>query len=166
MSSENSFLEEVQPVRDLAPMVNYSVEDLKPGERNWVTTLDRTNEAQKMILIRALQQADKDIDSIINQPVRITDFLAYDCPFSVAGSGEIVNGVRVVLILDNGETVGTASKGIFDSLRMLIGVLGMGPWHPGLGVVVRQITTRRGRRTYQLEYYSEVPSKQDKKGNK
>lgn len=119
------------------------------------TSLDRDTKEGRILIGKALGQADLKAAQFMDKPFPVADVLIHIIYLPIEdANGELTGQVdaqpRTVLIGPNGETAQFVSQGIARSLQNIMGLWGMPPWNPPLTVKLRQIETKRGR-TYNLQ---------------
>lgn len=65
-------------------------------------------------------------------------------------TGEVIEADRVILVAPDGAMVAGVSVGLKRGVQLLMSFFGLPPWKPALRVELRQVNTRKGRRTYTL----------------
>jgi hypothetical protein len=115
------------------------------------TTIDSGPVENKQLLGRCWQTADVKGEDIIGQQIRLWQVMMHSIDLEDPDTGETADAVRTVLIDEARKTYGFVSVGVAKSLGMITSLWGLPPWQPPLVVVVRQKSTRKGRRLYVLE---------------
>lgn len=116
----------------------------------YATNADTTTRAGKILAMSLTDTATLETDSVVGKQIAVTHYLVHSCQL-VGNGGEIVDAPRIVLRLSDGNTVAFVSDGILDSLQMLLGIVGPGPWDDEpLLLLVKANKTRRGFRVYKL----------------
>jgi hypothetical protein len=82
--------------------------------------------------------------------IALRHFYAHRVEMVDDATGEINDGVRVVLIDPEEHAYGFVSDGIARDLGAIISTFGMGPYIPPINVRIKEIQTRKGRRTYTI----------------
>jgi len=99
-----------------------------------------------------IQTADGQVADLIGKEIAVEHIVAHSVEIVDEETGEVDEADRIVLVTPEGESYSCVSNGIRRSLTMLMALTGkMPPWKPALLLTIRQINTRRGRRTYILE---------------
>lgn len=97
-------------------------------------------------VFNAINDNDGNIRDMIGKTLVVTDLMAF--PVSIVNQdGEMIDGIRVVLITKDGKSYGSVAQGVFSSLQNIIAIVGMGPWPNGIKLSPVEKTTRRGFRT-------------------
>lgn len=109
-------------------------------------------EEEKKVLYNAMNNPDKRIEEVINIPINIRDVYAEQLEFIDEKTGEVMPGVRIVLIDTDGVSYGCASKGIYSALCKLFKVFGKPTWENGITVIpITQQSRRENRKIYTLK---------------
>lgn len=116
------------------------------------TNLDIATMKGKVFAQKALSQADLNIDDLQDGTMfKMESCLIHDVELEDENQGGLVTAKRVVLISPTGETVAFVSKGVYSSMRNIVGLFGIGPWHPPLVLKAKKVSTRKKRTTINLE---------------
>lgn len=102
----------------------------------------------------ALQASTDRISDHINEVIFVTHVVAHQIQLVDEDTGVVSSGDRVVLIDKEGKTYGAVSEGIRRSLQTLFALYNTPPnglWKDGLPVKIKQLSTKRGFRTFILE---------------
>ena len=91
----------------------------------------------------------------INKPFRLKYFFAHQAQYR-QDDESFREGIRVVLVNDEGEKWAFGSNGIWESLQVLIHHNGLGPYEPPLDIQVTQTQLKGGRSWLQIEPANEV----------
>jgi hypothetical protein len=125
--------------------------DFMAGPRNdyWASWPVAT-QSDRVLVHNARNKEAKRLDDVLNQTLLLKGAIAHHATVEVEG-GEMMQCVRVVLILNDGTTIAGVSDGLVASVRDLVTNFGEGPWPKPLPIIPRQVKTRKGYRTYKLE---------------
>src|SRR5271165_132835 len=128
-----------------------SVADVMSGSAaiSWASWPIRSM-ADRLAVYNAKAREAAPVDNWIGKPFRLSGVVAHYCMVE-SDEGEVQQCVRCILIQSDGSTVAAVSGGIVDSVRELVETMGEGPWPDGIPVTIRQVQTRRKRRTYKIE---------------
>jgi len=128
-----------------------SVADVMSGSAaiSWASWPIKTM-ADRLAVYNAKAREAAPVDNWIGKPFRLSGVVAHYCMVE-SDEGEVQQCVRCILIQSDGSTVAAVSGGIVDSVRELVATMGEGPWPDGIPVTIRQVQTRRKRRTYKIE---------------
>ena len=116
------------------------------------TSLPQESRMEKAQLLNALQSPDHKADEVIGKTIMLKNFIAQSVPIVDELTGEISDAVRIVLVSEKNESVVFVSKGVFNSVKMLISIFGapaVGGWAEAIPVKLVQLATKKGR-TYNL----------------
>ena len=89
-------------------------------------------------------------DDVKDGKFSVRHFIAQSIRIAGNDPGEVIDGLRCVLIPPDGKAVAFVSAGIARDLAGLIQTFGMGPYEPAIEVQVIEVRTRKGFRTYRL----------------
>ena len=105
-------------------------------------------------VLSIIQGGDDDesrsLKDAVNIPLRITDIVAHSVEMADTITGEVIEGVRIVLVDADGTLYSCVSKGIQKSVQLIMAAYGMPPWSGGLRLVAKLVQTRLGRTTMKL----------------
>lgn len=132
--------------------------DLDPGQSFfggpstiWTSLPQNTDEERALVLKAATSAPDLKPADLMMTPFPMANILAHSVTLFNDKTGEYLNAVRCVLIDPGGKTASFVSEGIQKNLGMVFQLFGKPPFSPALFVRVKQVDTRRGNRTYNLE---------------
>ena len=112
---------------------------------NFITTIANDgNRATHARIFNAINDNDGNVSDMINQTLDVVDLMAFPVQIADLKTGELQEGIRVVLITKDGESYGSVAKGVFSSLQNIIAICGMGPWQDGIRLTPVQKKTRAG----------------------
>lgn len=98
----------------------------------------------KLALYTAMNKPTFSVEEKLNCTIYLQDIYAEAVEFVNEKSGEVTDGVRIVLIDNEGNSYGCCSKGIFSSIKKLIQVFGAPTWEEAIPVQPYQASTRNG----------------------
>lgn len=101
-------------------------------------------------VVRLLQEPGEPLSAFIGQQITVEHVLVHNIELLNEETGELEEASRLVVIAPDGTAYSCVSEGIRRSIGLLAQVYGMPPWKGGMKVMVKQLTTRRGRRTFVL----------------
>lgn len=107
----------------------------------------------KKVFYNAVENPVGKISDLINKELKLTNvYMQFlESAYVNEDTGEVSDGVKVVLIDERGQGWFTRSKGIVQSLQNIFTVFGFPQeWGEPLTVLVRQVDTANGR-TFKLE---------------
>lgn len=98
----------------------------------------------KLALYTAMNNPTFSVEEKLNCTIYLQDVYAEAVQFINEKSGEVTDGVRIVLIDNEGNSYGCCSKGIFSAIKKLIQVFGAPTWEEPIPVQPYQSSTRNG----------------------
>lgn len=104
----------------------------------------------KLLLFKVSQEADNTIDDKIGHEILLQDVYVTDASKMDHKTGELHSFKRVVLVTPDGESYGTFSDGIVNSIFTMCGVFGLPPWKGGVKVRLAEKKTGSGYKMFQL----------------
>lgn len=93
----------------------------------------------------------KDGRDMIDKPFRLRYWYVHEVEIEDTESGGTFTALRTVLFDSDCNAYGFVSDGVCKSLMGLIQIFGNRPLDPPIDMVVREISTKKGRRYYVLE---------------
>lgn len=88
----------------------------------------------------------------INLTIELAHVYAETCEYVSRETGELVPGVRIILVDKDGNGYSTSSKGVFNALTKIFQVFGLPPqWESPIPVRVKQIVRSADRKVLTLE---------------
>ena len=126
--------------------------DLANAGKSMYTSLDKKVPAELALLVRCMESGDKCTDDVLNQVLNIEHILANNIEKLNKATGELEPGTRIVLITEEGTTIGTTSKGIYRSLQSIISLIGTPPFRPAIQVRIKNSPTKSGYSCLILEF--------------
>lgn len=120
----------------------------------------------KMLLFKVSQEADKTVDDNIGSVIKLQDVYVCEAQKTDLKTGELHSFKRVVLVTTDGESYGTFSDGIVNSLFTMCGVFGLPPWKGGIDVKLTEKKTGSGYKMFQLTPVIVATPKPPPNGNK
>lgn len=79
-----------------------------------------------------------------NTTISVVGFAVDYGPLGESEEGEIIEGIRGHMLLDDGRSVFTTSAGVLKALRVGIKVYGRGLWNPPALLEIREVKAKRG----------------------
>lgn len=114
------------------------------------TNLDMNIMESKKVAFNMLNSPNVRLSSMVGKPIRAKDYVIDNVSIVNAETGEVQDTQRLVIRDDTGETYHTMGKGLVESFSRLLEVFG-DSWGDGFNLVVKQINTTRGKRTYTFD---------------
>jgi len=160
-------MSETQKTPDHLPATvpDYALAGPARGPTFW-STIDTRSQFGKSLLVKCLTGKDQSGDEVINTELAIRDVVVHPVSFTDDETGELVEGLRCVLVTMDHKVIAFVSQGIYKSLCVLSdpAMYGPPPWPQGLRVKLIQVQTRNARRLYQLQpVVGDEPAKPPKK---
>jgi len=159
MTTENTNVE-----TSLVAASGSMLEEMSGAAAKFFTTLPQETPLDKAKLMNCLQAPDFKTDEIIGKTFMLKNFIAQNITMVNEETGEITDATRLVLISEKGKSVVAVSKGLFNSVKMLIQIFGLpgnGGWKESIPVMLAQLTVKKGR-TFNLKVVTETVEKTDK----
>lgn len=159
------------PVNEETGIVTRSVTraaDVATAKDNCYSSLDKNNPKHLALLIKCLERCDKGADEVLDEILNIQHIMCQNVEKLNQTTGELESAILTKLIMVDGSTVGTCSKGIFMSLQGVINILGAPPWEHGIAFKIKQKRTEKGYKMLHLEFVgiNSGPEVLPKKGDK
>lgn len=124
---------------------------VSPSSVDYTTSLDARKGQHVSLMMKARLQKGLPLGDQIGKTIQLTNWLAHHASWSQK-DGEIVVGVRIVLIDDHGICYSCGSQGVRQALKLLIQILGPGPWDRPVPATVVTVTTRAGYKMLSLDF--------------
>lgn len=124
------------------------------------TSLDVSTPAGRSAMYRAMMSPSKGIKDVVNTTIELSDVLVHRAQFTKEDTGELVDTLRIVLILADGSTIACMSQGIAKSLAIYCACFTPPPWPRGVQFRVLN-RGQKDRIWYELEAVNvdSVPAK-------
>lgn len=137
-------------------MVQYNdnslLAEIANSNRQAYCSLDLSDENNKKLLLKISQNADDTVANILNKEFYLANVFIQRYDSINEDTGEVVTRNRTILIDKDGKSYASASKGLFNSLRNLIGIMGTpDTWESPLLVRVVEKGVKNGGKTYIIE---------------
>lgn len=121
------------------------------GGRTYSSYLPKTNE-EKVTFYNLINGDCPRLISAVNVPIALKDVYAEECEFIDKESGEASNGIRIILIAEDGTAYACASKGIFMALTKLFRLFGEPrSWKKPLTVIPQLLQRGDGRQVLTIK---------------
>ena len=96
---------------------------------------------EKKMLFNAITNPNARLKDMINMEIDLRHVYAETCNFVSREDGTVQEGVRMVLITDDGSSYQCASKGVFNSITKLFKIVGEpNTWDGAVKIRVKQIS--------------------------
>lgn len=100
----------------------------------------------------AINMPGQKLSECVNMSVKIQHIYAETCDYRDRETGEVVPGVRIVLIDDKGKSYNTSSIGVYNCLSKIFQIFGTpNQWTSPLVVKVKQIAPEPNKKVLLLE---------------
>lgn len=114
------------------------------------TNLDMNLLENKKLAFNMLNSPNIRLSSMVGKQISAKDYVIDDIEIVNEESGEVHAIQRLVIRDAEGETYHTMGKGLVESFTRLLDVFG-NSWGDGFNLVVKQINTSTGKRTYTFD---------------
>jgi hypothetical protein len=120
-----------------------------PTKENVLTSYNREDKAQALLLWSALSHSDSSADDLVGQQIEVEHFVQHWITRVDDETGEVRDVLRTVLVGPDGKRVSTGSETISKSIAMAARVFGVRPpFDPPLRFVVREGRSRTKKRRF------------------
>lgn len=127
-------------VRQQTPLAEFG-----GGANRLRTSLNLDDPKQRQRMVATFNDCDAQITEIIGQKIMVTDYVLHDAQFRGKTDGEMVAGIRLVLIDKDGLTYQTTGETLLRSFQRIVYGWGEPPWTTPLGLTPR--TKKKGERS-------------------
>ena len=114
------------------------------------TNLDMNNLENKKLAFNMINNPNVRLSSMVGKVIPATDYVIDNVSIVNAETGEVQETQRLVLRDGKGETYHTMGRGLTESFNRILDVFGES-WGDGFNLVVKQINTTSGKRTYTFD---------------
>lgn len=122
-----------------------------PDAISFYTSIDRSTNEGKAKVLKALGNSDYNLKKVADKMIiQVTDMVAHRVELVSEETGLTEEADRIILIMEDGQTLSGCSKGFKSSVTNLMAVYGKPPFAPSLPIVVNSVETRKGRGTFNL----------------
>lgn len=121
-----------------------------PDEIRFFSSLDRNTNEGKQRTLKALGTSDYTLKNVAEKKVMMVEHIVAHTVQLTNDDGTISDADRIIMVMEDGQTVSGCSKGFKSSMSNLIAVYGKPPFAPALPIVVMDVTTRNGNNTFNL----------------
>jgi NACalpha-BTF3-like transcription factor len=130
---------------------NGGVAIFNPENIAFYTSIDRSTLEGKAKVFKALGNSDYSLKNVAEKKVMlITDIVAHNVELVNEQTGLAETADRIIMVMEDGQTVSGCSKGFKSSITNMLAVYGKPPFSPALPLVVMCVQTRKGRETFNL----------------
>lgn len=122
-----------------------------PEQTRFYSSLPNKTMQEKGVILKALGNSDYTLKNVADKKIiMVTDILAHGIELISEESGLPEQADRIVMIMEDGQTLSGCSKGFKSSVTNLMAIYGHPPFNPPLPVIVCAVETRKGRGTFNL----------------
>ena len=107
--------------------------------------------AAQIKIYNAINSKGDSLDDHKGEVLEIVDIAAHPVELVDENTGELVQGLRVVMVDKDGKNYDAVSRGIVSSLEKIFAIVGKPSYDPPLRLVVVEQKTRKGFKTNTLE---------------
>jgi hypothetical protein len=106
-------------------------------------SIDDSTPAGRQLVSRLFLKADKPMADAIGAVMPVKNFLAHACTVADLNTGELIQKIRLCLMLDDGTTVDTMSAPFIKGFAYLANRFGVGPWDPCLMIEAKKLAGKK-----------------------
>lgn len=140
-----------------ATMTEFSLPSvLKVVASGVATSLDIATPVGRAKMYTAMMSDAKALKDFVNTKIKVSDILVHRAKWTDEKTGEIVDALRTVLILEDGSTIACMSAGVAKSLAVYSACFGPPPWVQPVEFTVRN-TGKKDRVWYELQAVETAP---------
>ena len=114
------------------------------------TNLNMNTVENKKAAYNMLNNPNIRLSSMVGKPIHAKDFVIDNVNIVNADTGEVQETQRLVIRDENGETYHTMGRGLVESFNRILDVFG-DSWGEGFNLLVKQINTSTGKRTFTFD---------------
>lgn len=114
------------------------------------TNLDMTILENKKAAFNMLNSPNIRLSSMVGKTIHAKDYLIDNVTITNQETGEVQDTQRLVIRDVSGETYHTMGRGLVESFNRILDLFG-DSWGDGFNLVVKQIDTITGKRTYTFD---------------
>jgi hypothetical protein len=92
------------------------------------------------------------VDDLDGEPFAIKYWFVSRAEYQDDSEDEPRLGVKIILWNAEGESLATSSHSIARAMDMLVASFGQGPYEPAIKLSFTPVQTKRGRRTFRVDY--------------
>lgn len=127
------------------------------GRMPMFTNLDTSRRSGRVQVMKCYGNPTLKVGDSLNKELALCGVLIHPVMMVDKETGEERQLLRSVLVVNGGDTLAFVSDGIVKGINLLVMVEGRGPWEPPLPIRIKQVDTRLGNRTYNIELLDEPP---------
>lgn len=114
------------------------------------TNLDMNMMENKKAIFNMVNNPNVRLSSMVGKIIPAKDYVIDNVSIVNGETGEVQCAQRLVIRDTNGETYHTMGRGLLESFSRILDVFG-DSWGDGYNLVVKQINTSTGKRTYTFD---------------
>lgn len=128
------------------------VTELENAKSQIYCTLDTSSDEGRMAIYNASENATGLVKDNLNKTINLKDLFIQKYSKVDETTGEFKEKTRTILIDDKGNSYASASTGLFNSLKKLLGIMGTpDTWTTPLPIQVVETKTKNGNNTYTIK---------------
>lgn len=122
-----------------------------PEQTRFYSSLPNGTMQEKGVILKALGNSDYTLKNVADKKIlMVKHILAHGIELVSEETGEKEQADRIVMIMEDGQTISGCSKGFKSSVTNLMAIYGQPPFSPALPIIVCAVETRKGRGTFNL----------------
>ena len=138
----------VIPTVSTAATVDSQLSGLTGGRNTFATSIDRSTDEGQFTLLNALSDAEQVADHL-GETLTLKDYIAQIVEYEDTATGEVMEGIRIIIVDDKGVAYSALSTGFYRSMMNILNVKGNpNTWDKPLPIRVDEVKGKRGK------YYS------------
>ena len=114
------------------------------------TNLDMNMFENKKLVFNMTNNPNVRLSSMVGKQIQAKDYVITDVSIVNQETGEVQGSQRLVIRDKDGETYHTMGRGLIESFSRILEVFG-DSWGDGFNLIVKQINTSTGKRTYTFD---------------
>lgn len=114
------------------------------------TNLDMNTAENKKVAFNMLNSPNIRLSSMVGKSIHVMYYIIDNVSIVNQDTGEEQDTQRLVIRDENGETYHTMGRGLVESFNRILDLFG-DTWGDGYNLVVKQINTSTGKRTYTFD---------------
>lgn len=114
------------------------------------TNLDMNKVENKKLAFNMINSPNVRLSSMVGKVIHASDYVIDSVNIINQDTGEVQETQRLVIRETNGETYHTMGRGLVESFNRILDVFG-DSWGEGFNLVVKQVNTSTGKRTYTFD---------------
>ena len=128
--------------------VDSQLSGLTGGRNTFDTSIDKTTEEGQFTLLNALSDSEQIADHL-GETLMLKDYIAQIVEYEDTATGELMEGIRIIIVDDKGVGYSALSTGFYRSMMNILNVKGSPrSWAKPLPIRVDEVKGKRGK------YYS------------